>query len=113
MDIDKFAEAIHETYKEVERILREDLLFGLDDEKLGNITFGQAIPDNTGNNTPRYGVLATECDRGWILMQHIMQTEQLSNEFFGLDANEKPKLRRKRGLEYLEKITTLSVCYTF
>ena len=39
MDVDKFAEVIHETYKEVETVLQEDLLLGLDDEKLGNITF--------------------------------------------------------------------------
>ena len=105
MDVDKFAEVIHETYKEVETVLQEDLLFGLDDEKLGNITFDRAILDNTGNSKPGYGILATERDQGWILMEHIMQTEQLFTNFFhDLDADGKPKLRRERGLEFLEKI---------
>jgi hypothetical protein len=105
MDVDKFAEVIHEMNKEVEKVLQEDLLLGLDNEKLSNIIFDQAILDNTGNNKPGYRILATEHDQGWTLMQHIMQTDHIFNKFsHDLDTNGQPELRQERGLEFLEKI---------
>jgi hypothetical protein len=34
MEINKFADVIHEMYKEVEKVLQEDLLLSLDNENL-------------------------------------------------------------------------------
>jgi len=105
MDVDKFAEVIHQTYREAKELLHKDLLFGLSDEQLGHIIFDRRKADNTSDSTPGYGILASERDGNWVLMKHIMETEDLFNEFFDVRVIDgKPKLRRERGLKFLEKI---------
>jgi len=103
MDVDKYAEVIHRTYREAEELLREDLLFGLSDEKLGDIVFDRSKADDTSDNTPGHGILATERDENWTLMKHIMETDYLFDQFFD-EVDGRPKLRRNRALKFLEKI---------
>jgi hypothetical protein len=103
LDIDKFVEVIHYTYREAKELLQQDLLFGLSDEQLGHIVFDRSKVDDTSDNMPGHGILGTERDRNWTLMKHIMESKDLFNQFFD-DIGGIPKLRRGRALMFLEKI---------
>ena len=106
MDVDTLAEIPHRAFEQATEILRKDLLFGLTDERLGNLTINLQVPDNTADATPGYGLLAAHRDQSWVLMHLIMGDEKLYLHFFdngGL-------IRRLPAISWLNKVEAFKRC---
>lgn len=91
----------HSVYREMVRILNEDLLFGASDSALQHLKGPEDIVDKPHQHVTGHGVLVSEMQAAWNPVKLIMGNERLLNKYFTVDSTGNSVPRKASWEEYL------------
>ncbi|KAG2082821.1 hypothetical protein BD769DRAFT_1398275, partial [Suillus cothurnatus] len=104
LSVTSITQMYHSVYRDMVRILEENLLFGASDADLQPLKAPEEIMDKLHERVLGHGVLVSEMQVAWNLMKFIMSDEKLLKKYFTIDSSGYPVPQRGTWEQYLEDI---------
>jgi hypothetical protein len=100
LDVRDFARMYHALYNKMKHILYQDLLLGMEHDKI-DLTCRNVKRDDLSETMAGYGTLASEREANWAVVEHIMADPVLREQFFYDPGDGRPpEPKREEHLRY-------------
>jgi hypothetical protein len=113
LSVTSITQMYHSVYRDMVRILEENLLFRASDADLQPLKAPEEIMDKLHERVLGHGVLVSEMQVAWNLMKFIMSDEKLLKKYFTIDSSGYPVPQRGTWEQYLEDIEAFKECFYF
>ncbi|KAG2360959.1 hypothetical protein BDR07DRAFT_98877 [Suillus spraguei] len=104
LSVTSMTKMYHAVYRETERILHQELLFGASEDVLGRLKKPEEMAENPHQQVTGRGVLVSEMQAAWNPVKFIMRDEKLCSMYFSIDSNGVPVPQRGAWEQYLRAV---------
>ncbi|KAG1741733.1 hypothetical protein EDD22DRAFT_958991 [Suillus occidentalis] len=113
LSVTSITQMYHSVYRDMVRILEENLLLGASDADLQPLKAPEEITDKPHEHVLGHGILVSEMQAAWNLMKFIMSDKKLLKKYFTIDSSGYPVPQRGAWEQYLEDIEAFKECFYF
>ncbi|KAG1742046.1 hypothetical protein EDB19DRAFT_1907810 [Suillus lakei] len=113
LSVTSITQMYHSVYRDMVRILEDDLLFGASDADLQPLKTPEEIIDKPHEHVLGHGVLVSEMQAAWNVMKFIMSDKKLLMKYFTIDSSGHPVPHKGAWEQYLEDIEAFKECFYF
>lgn len=104
LSVTSLTKMYHNVYREMVRILNQDLLFGASDTVLESLKKPEDIVEKPHEQVVGRGVLVSEMHAAWNPVKFIMSNDQLCKKYFSIDSNGHPVMKHGAWDQYLRQV---------